>query len=448
MMRALRAAALLAAWLMAGAALAAGPAVRVQVPLQQPVLVGQQVPIEVTVAAPNFFLSAPPFPVLDVQGAIVTLSDERSVHGVEQDGGQTIATIQRHYVFTAQQPGDFELPAAKIEFSYQGDDGKPQQASLALPATRITARLPAGASPAAAGAAVMPATRLSIRQSVDRDAGALSAGDALVRTVEIQAANTPAMLIPPPHFEAPDDVRRYQADRVLRDLNGEGGSSAGGQRVERVTYVFEKPGRYTLPAVQVQWLDPQTQKPATGQAPALTVQVKAGAHVADRIAPELPVGAAPAKPRKLMDWVRLGIWMAGFGLLLLLAWWGRRRWPRWRVARAERQAALAQSDAVMFERVLAACQAGDANAAHSALLAWSRAHAQSTPQAWAASLEDPATAMQVELLGRHLYRSGAQDGWSGGACAQALKAGRQQWRRRSDGQERRAGWGRSLGPLN
>jgi len=440
--------ALLGAWLLAGAALAAGPAVRVQVQAQQPVLVGQQVQIEVTVAAPNFFLSAPPFPALEVPGAIVTLPDERSIHGVDQEGGQTVATIQRHYVFTAQQPGDFDLPPAKIDFSYQGDDGKPQQASLALPATRVTARLPAGASPAATGAAVMPTTRLAIRQSLDRDAGQLSAGDALVRTVEIEAANTPAMLIPPPHFEAPSQVRLYQADPVLRDSNGEGSSFAGGQRVERVTYVFEKPGRYTLPAVQVQWLDPQTQKPATAQAPALTVQVKAAAQAGEGIAPELPVGAAPASARKPVNWVRLGLWAAGFMLLLAGAWWVRSRWPQWRARQAGRQAVLAQSDAVMFDRVLAACRAGDAGGAHTALLAWSRAHARATPQGWAASLDDPAVGAQIELLGRHLYRGGEQGAWSGGACATALKAGRQQWRARSGGQEHRARWGRSLGPLN
>ena len=110
---------------------ATAPAVRVDVQATPPVLVGQQVRIGVTVVAPNFFLSAPPFPTLEVPGAIVTMPDDRGVHGVEQDGGQTLATIQKTYVFTAQQPGDFTLPPGKIDFTYHGNDDKEQQGSLA-----------------------------------------------------------------------------------------------------------------------------------------------------------------------------------------------------------------------------------------------------------------------------------------------------------------------------
>lgn len=429
---------------------ATAPAVRVDVQAKQPVLVGQQVQIEVTVSAPNFFLSAPPFPTLEVPGAIVTMPNDRSVHGVEQDGGQTLATIQKTYVFTAQQPGDFTLPPVKIDFSYHGNDDKTQQASLTLPQTRIAVQLPAGAAASGAGAAVMPATRLVVHQSLDRDATQLAAGDALVRTVEIQAADTPAMLIPPPHFEAPDGVRMYAADPVLRDTNGEGGSFAGGQRIERVTYVFENSGRYTLPAVELQWLDPQTQKPATARAPAVTVQVKSGAHAGERIAPELPVGAAAAAPSKPVDWMRLAIWLVAAAMLAVFALVLLRQWPRWRQQRAEMQATHAQSDAAMFERVVAACQAGDAPVAHRALLAWSQEHAQATPRTWAAALDDPGLAAQLELLQRHLYRRGSSTdaAWAGGPCAAALREAHRKWHAGSEAQAPGHSWGRPLGPLN
>ena len=429
---------------------ATAPAVRVDVQARQPVLVGQQVRIEVTVVAPNFFLSAPPFPALEVPGAIVTMPDERSIHGVEQDGGQTLATIQKNYVFTAQQPGDFTLPPVKIDFSYHGNDDKTQQASLTLPPTRISVQAPAGAAASGAGAAILPATRLVIHQSLDRDAGQLSAGDALVRTVEIQAAGTPAMLIPPPHFEAPRGVRMYAADPVLRDSNGEGGSFAGGRRIERVTYVFEDSGRYTLPEVRVQWLDPQTQKPATARAPAITVQVKSGEHAGQRIAPELPVGAAPAPPRQPVDWWRLATWLAVAVLLAALAWVARRQWPRWRQRRAELQAVHAESDAAMFEQALAACRAGDAPAAHRALLAWSQAHAQATPQAWAAQLDNAALSAQLESLQRHLYRgaSAQSAGWAGESMAAALREAHRQWHAASQARAPGRTWGRPLGPLN
>lgn len=444
---------LLALVILWGAAHAAGPEVRVLVQGRQPVLVGQQLSIDVTVVAPNFFLSAPPFPTLEVPGAVVTMPDERGIHGVDQVGGQTLASIQKTYVFTAQQPGDFTLPPVKIDFSYHGDDGQTKQASLVLPATRITAQLPAGASPAAAGGPVMPTAELAIHQTLDRDATALAAGDALVRTVQIQAPNTPAMLIPPPHFDAPADVRMYAADPVLSDSNGQGGSFAGGQRTERVTYVFERPGRYTLPAVELQWLDPRTQKPASVVAPAVAVQVKAaGAGAGERIAPELPVGAAQAPARKPVPWGMVAACLLVLLVVAVPAGWAYRCWPRWQASRTQARAARAVSDAVMFGRVLDACRAGDAKAAHAALLAWSRMHARSTPQAWAAGLKDAALETQIDALGRTLYRRAEEQAgrpWSGSACAAGLRGGHEQWVLLQSSSSRRGRrWGRALGALN
>lgn len=429
---------------------ATGPELRVKVLGKQPALVGQQVSIEVTVVAPNFFLSAPPFPQLDVQGAVITMPDERGIHDVQQQGAQTLASIQKTYVFTAQQAGDFELPAVKMAFSYQGDDGKPHDASLSLPSTRIAVQLPAGASAAAAAGTAMPATRLAIRQTLDRDAKHLAAGDALVRTIEIQAANAPAMLIPPPRFEAPSGVRMYAADPVLRDASGQGGGFAGGQRIERVTYVFERAGHYTLPAVTLKWLDPQTQTPANALAPAVEVQVGGGAAAGERIAPELPVGAAVAPARTPIRWGLIVLVVAVLGLLMLLALFIHRRLPAWRTRRAQHQAAHSRSDAVMFEAALAACQAGDARAFHRALLEWSQAHAKGTPQAWANALGDAPLAAQLERLGRHLYRAGGSDepAWSGSECADALRAAHSRWRHGQEGLAPQRIRGRPLGPLN
>jgi hypothetical protein len=238
---------------------------------------------------------------------------------------------------------------------------------------------------------------------------------------------------------------------VLRDSNGEGGSFAGGRRIERVTYVFEDSGRYTLPAVELQWLDPHTQKPATVRAPAVVVQVKSAAHAGERIAPELPVGAAAAAPHKPVDWLRLGIWLTVAVLLVALAWIVRRQWPRWRQRRDRIEATRAQSDAAMFEQVLAACRAGNAQAAHRALLAWSQEHAQATPQEWAALLDDARLAAQLDLMQRRLYRSSSSStdaAWAGEPCGTALREAHRLWRVRSQAQAPGRIWGRPLGPLN
>jgi len=64
-------------WFAAGvSAWAASPSVRVSLASKQPILVGQQVHLLVTILTPNYFTSAPPFPPQAVPGANVTMPDE------------------------------------------------------------------------------------------------------------------------------------------------------------------------------------------------------------------------------------------------------------------------------------------------------------------------------------------------------------------------------------
>ncbi len=183
---------------------AASPMARVHVLGEQPALVNQQVRIEVEILTPNYFTSAPPFPDIQIPGAIVTMPDETGQNSVEQLDGQTYAGILKTYVFTAQQPGDFTLPSLAVKFSYGGDDGKSRPGEVTLPPTHISVRAAEGAT--MAGGVQAPVARLSITQSFDRPVDGkdahLEAGDALVRTLDTFAEMTQAMMIPPPKIEA------------------------------------------------------------------------------------------------------------------------------------------------------------------------------------------------------------------------------------------------------
>ena len=372
MMRAARVIVVALAWLLSAttAVHAAAPLIRVEVRAKQPVLVGQQIPVDVTVMAPNFFTSAPPFPTLQVPGTIITMPDEHASLGTEVVAGETYARVQKTYIFAAQQAGDFTLPPVKIDFTYGGDDGKPLNASVTMPATRITARLPAGA--AAPGGSALPVARLTVQQSFDRSTADLKAGDALIRTVDIFASQTQAMMIPPPHFEAPDGVRVFVADPVIDDESKERAGFQGGHRIDHVTYVFEKAGRYTLPAVELRWFDAASNKPQTAQAPAVTVTVAAGAHAGETIAPEAIIAVASSPSRRQTDWPMVTGVVVALGLLGAVGWFAWRRWPRWQARWRARRAAHEVSDAVMFRRLLEACSRNDAKAAHGRLLDWCR----------------------------------------------------------------------------
>jgi len=322
-----------------GLARSAEPTVRVKVVGPQPVVAGQSVQIEVTILAPNFFLSAPLFPALQVPGAVVTMPDERGVNSTETIDGTSYAGIRKTYLFTPQTGGDFALPTPPIHFAYAGDGGKPQEATVTLPPTTIRAGgqqgggVPAASSSSSAPAApLLPAAPIRIRQTFDPPLAGktahLRAGDALVRTISIFAPGTPAMMIEPPALPAVRGARQFRADPVLQDgvtPADEPAGAAGGRRVEAITYVFESSGRYTLPAVSVAWYDPATGKRAQTVAPPVTVEVgraAAGIGLA-------PSGGLPLRWPDWLDW--RGV--AAFVVAVLGLGYGGLRWRRgWRPA--------------------------------------------------------------------------------------------------------------------
>ncbi|WP_066740096.1 BatD family protein [Cupriavidus sp. D384] len=323
---------------LSGVVQAAAPTVRVRVLGQQPVVAGQSVQIEVTILTPNFFLSAPAFPALQVPGAVVTMPDERGVNSTETIDGTSYAGIRKIYVFTPQTGGDFTLPTPEIHFRWSGDGGKPQDATVTLPAITIHAggqgNDSQGAAPSASApsaAPLLPAAPIHIQQTFDQPVSGkdahLRAGDALVRTITIFAPGTPAMMIEPPQLAAPRGVRQFRADPQLQDgvaaSGDEPAGTSGGRRVETITYVFEGSGHYTLPAVSVAWYDPATGKRAQSSAPAVTIDVA-------RAAPGLGLAPSGGTPLQIPDWLDWR-WVALLAGVLIGAGYAAWRWHKgWR----------------------------------------------------------------------------------------------------------------------
>ncbi|GLC92096.1 hypothetical protein Tamer19_15040 [Cupriavidus sp. TA19] len=423
--------ALLLPWL---AHAAAEPRVRVEVGARQPVLVGQQVAIDVTILAPNFFMSAPAFPVLQVPGAVITMPDERAQNSTETIDGITYAGIRKRYAFTAEQDGDFELPAATVRFTYAGEDGAPRQGSVTFPATRIRAGAGGaiGTAGQGAGAArpLLPVARLTVTQALDpaaRDGAVyLHAGDALVRTVTTFAPQTQAMMIRPPHVPALRGVRLFSADPRLSDHAGGAGDATGpgGTRVDTFTYVFERSGTYTLPPVTVDWFDAATRQPAHSEVPAIRVVV-AAARGGGALAPGGPsAGALPGEggmPWRMLGWAGVVL----LGMLAAAVSWRRLRpvMDRWRQRLAARRQARAEGARARLEALLGACQAGDPVEAYRALGAWVRTTHGTAPAAWAEASGDSALAGAVAGLERRLYgpADAASRRWDGSALAEALR---------------------------
>lgn len=412
-------------WAVGPAHAAGTPMVRVKIDATGPVLVGQQVRVDVQVLVPNFFLSAPDFPTFDIPGAIVTMPDESALNLTETIGAESYAGIQKTYVIVAQQAGEFTLPPARITFQYAAVPGQPPaDGVVALPPQTFTATLPAGA-PASAG--TVPVAKVTITQSLDGEATGLKAGDALIRTVEVFAERTQAMMIPPPAFDAPAGVRVYVQDPVLTDVTRDRIGFLGGRRIDRATYVFEKPGDYTLPGVEIPWFNAATSKQEIARAPEVTVSVAPNPGFQPAIAPGAPPDPAPSSPAKArFDWTRMRPWIAAaIAAALLLGWSCRRYAPRWRAWREARRHAREESEPAYFARVEHACRANDAPGTYRALAAWARRTGAGSITACVEELGSPSLRDEITALEQALFaRRGADGAWSGRGLASAATEAR------------------------
>ncbi len=384
-------------WLAASAAHAAGaPIVRIEAPDTSSMLPGQPITVNVKVLVPNFFMSPLQFPALDIPGAIVSMpQQERGVHFSEQIDGQAYAGIQRSLTILPLQTGTFALPAAQITFSYAAVPGRATPGAVTLPQTTFKVALPPGI-PEPDGS--IPLIPLAMTQSLDGDPAHMKVGGALTRSVQTMAHNVPAMVIPPPSFEAPAGLRMYGHDPVLSD------TPQGGQRTDSVTYVFEQAGDFTLPAVTLDWYDTSSGKVETARAPEVKVQVASAASAAPGIPPPAAAVGTPPWYRNTANMLWIACGLAAIVLALALRWLARRYIPSVRSWRAERRHVYDSSEPAYFANCIAACRSGDEIALYQALERWAQRAGVLPLASWAQAFGGPALLTQIQAIEKKLFK--------------------------------------------
>ncbi|MCC6196444.1 MAG: BatD family protein [Burkholderiales bacterium] len=251
------------------------------------------------------------------------------------------------------------------------------------------------------------------------------------------------MMIPPPSFAAPDGIRVYPKDPVLDDKQSDRGEFIDGRRIDSATYLFEKAGDYTLPAIEIPWFDAASGKREVAQAPAIHVVVAVNPAFKPDIAPEAapPVSAA-AEPTL---WQRIAPWLPWVGaavvLVAILAWLVRHYGPRVRNYQAARRRERETSEAAAFADVEHACAANDAMAAYRAVGVWARR--LGVPSL--AALGSDAAA-EFNALERALFAAPrSAEGWRGRSLVAALGVAR---KRRLTQADRASARGAALPALN
>jgi hypothetical protein len=417
------------------------PFVRAHLEPANEVTVGQPVHLAVTVLVPNFFTGAVDLPEFELENAIVILPQDRPQHSNEQVGGVTYAGITQTYTIYPQQPGKFRLPAAQITVPYAENPPKTTIVHLSLPGLAFDADVP----PAARGLDYfLPTTSLTMQQRWSPPLKALRAGDTIERTIIVTATMTQAMLIPPLPFTAPDGIRIYPQQPDVHDQKTDRGEFVFGRRTQSAKYLIEKPGDYTLPAIELKWWNLATRRMVTATVPAVHFTAAPNPGYAPELPPETELGATPA-PVHASFWSRYRVWFRLVApsviALLALAWLCWRYLPptfgelkRWYRARQH-------SEPAYFRRLQHACSRHHAMQAYTALLSWLQvSHPGISLEGFLRQAGDSQLCSEVNRLGEVLFGRQMGHEWSGSSLVKALRGHRRGLRLRANTQ--------ALPPLN
>ncbi|MGQ3891599.1 BatD family protein [Legionella sp. CNM-4043-24] len=350
-------------------------------------------------------------------GLLIPLGDARRYQ--ESIQGRYYSVEEQKYAVFPQKSGSFAIrPPSFTALIYED---MPQQVSIKAPAITLDVR---PASPDFKGKDWLPAKHLVLTETWDQPSRTLEQGSTLIRRIGIEATGLPAQLLPALSIPIQDGQRVYQ-DKAVEQNNLRQGNVVGNTTLN-VTYLFNKAGETTIPAIQVSWFNTETGKEEVTILPERQLIITAAANSSP--APASPAVSQPvvedsskasSEPTPVMPVQNSMVWWLVGGLVLawgvtLQLWWKQRNKAEKPIPRTHGTRELKQ-----------ACAANQAVQAQKALLTWAR---EQWPHASILNLHDicrlssdQTLNRQIDILSEALYQAG-ETVWNGSALWQAVSS--------------------------
>jgi hypothetical protein len=260
-------------------------------------------------------------------------------------GGSTYVGQRFEFALFPRRAGAFLLPPAAVTLLDR--QGNPTH-NIQGEAVRLEVAAPPGLD---ASQPVIATRSLTLNEQwAPMPDGRFKAGDAIVRTITREADDVPSLAMLDLNTTAPDGVRVYAdppdiEDHVDRD-------ALTGKRVDRITYVFSRGGRFVLPAMMQPWWNLADGTMAMAKTPAVTIHV---AGVSAVTSTNAGYGAIPA------TYLAIG----AIAILVILATVAR-------FVLKYRHGDRGSTEAAAFVALRDACATADAAAIYRAFVAWGR----------------------------------------------------------------------------
>ncbi|MCW8346357.1 BatD family protein [Vibrio sp. ZSDZ65] len=226
----------------------------------QPVALHQQVVVTVEVATDTWFTKGTKVHRFEVENALVATRSAFAVNSTQRRNGKTYAVQQWDIVLYPLATGELLIPSIVVELQVKSEQSNISGYLTTTPIKFEVIKPSAFMNPDNSWLVSPDVTLEQTWQRISSlsDETELLVGDALIREVSIEALQTSIMFMPDRLIKegANNGYQRYRQQITLSDSENRGLHIARFKR--QYTYVFEQPGRYTLPTIELYQWHPDT----------------------------------------------------------------------------------------------------------------------------------------------------------------------------------------------
>ena len=378
--------------------------------------VGQQILLQVDVLAKDGWAQLKKISETEVQGAYMLRLETQGTRLSETIDGDSYTGQRYEFMLFTQRDGNFVVPSMPVDVEvrqYGAGDGS-KLSRMSLPVVEFATRTPPGAEGIRG---LISTTEFTATQSWSSDDDNATVGDALKRTVTLQASDVSAMAFAPLLHPEIESVAIYPEQPTVEDKFARGDLTS--TRVETATYVFEQAGDVEIPGIALSWWDVHNQQLRRIDLPGLSLRIAAS-----------PLPSTTVDADTLPQPNRQQLWSALFVLAVLVTLvlrFGRRLlqyWATWRRSRSE-------SEPAYFRKVMRSSRTGDSQAFLRDTMRWlDRINDSSSPARLDEFLQNYGDLQTQEAANRLMIAlTKQQEKSTARKLASGLKASRIHWQR-------------------
>ncbi|MCG7490442.1 hypothetical protein MHN79_13175 [Vibrio sp. Of14-4] len=219
--------------------------------------INEQVILYIEVATPRWFTGGTRIGRIEIPNVIAKQRNQLATNYTEKKQGKTWSRQRWEVTLYPQSSGKFVVPPVPVSVQVSAPNGKSVSGTLYTRPIRFEAKLPSGL--VSVEGQWFTATDVDVKQTWSTSNDELKVGDAITRTVVINAKDSLSVLLPDILSDrATPQYQAYPKPNKLADTATRGDYQSS--RVEEMVYVIQQGGELSLPEYQFQWWNSKTKQ--------------------------------------------------------------------------------------------------------------------------------------------------------------------------------------------